>query len=88
MVNDYVECWQQGLSDDEWDASVCDMGVSRWFNYYATGASWSATNAPKIDGIYYDGINFDRLSFRRISKLLARASSDPQIDIHTGEVSV
>lgn len=37
LVHDYVQCWQQGLSDGEWDAAACDMGVSRWFNYYANG---------------------------------------------------
>jgi hypothetical protein len=87
MVNDYVYCWQQGLSDGEWDAASCDMGVSRWFNYYANGAYWSAVNAPHIDGIYYDGVNFDRQSFRRIRKLLDAGSPNPLIDIHTGEVS-
>ena len=31
---DYVSCWQQGLPNGQTDASVCDIGTSRWFNYY------------------------------------------------------
>ena len=85
-------CWQQGLSNGDWDAAVCDKGVSRWFNYYISGLEWSTNQAPHIDGIYYDGINYDRKSFRRVRKVLDRAAAArgrgrPQIDIHTGEVS-
>eukprot|EP00041_Stephanoeca_diplocostata_P030302 m.914684 g.914684 ORF g.914684 m.914684 type:complete len:1236 (+) comp23730_c1_seq7:171-3878(+) len=91
LVNDYVQCWQQGLSNGDHDAAVCDIGVSRWFNYYIEGAYYSVKNAPHIDGIYYDGINFDHHCMRRVRKLLDRASQGkkhrPLIDIHTGEVS-
>ena len=34
LVDDYVLCWQQGLPNGQTDASVCDIGTSRWFNYY------------------------------------------------------
>ena len=37
LVDDYVSCWQQGLPNGETDASVCDHGTSRWFNYYLEG---------------------------------------------------
>ena len=60
--------------------------MSRWFNYYASGIEWSVTQAPHIDGIYYDGIGFDRLSFRRIRRLLDSRGAGALIDIHTGEV--
>jgi hypothetical protein len=39
VVNEYVYCWQQSLANGEVDASVCDIGTSRWFNYYLEGPS-------------------------------------------------
>jgi len=51
---------------------------------------WSASNAPHINGIYYDGINFARRSMRRVRRVLDRAAAEtgrditPLIDIHTG----
>ena len=88
LITDYISCWQQGLADGEIDASVCDIGTSRWFNYYLEGAAWSISQAPHMDGIYYDGINFDRRGMRRIRKVLDRASEgkmfSPLIDVHTG----
>ena len=55
VVSNYTSCWQQALADGEWDAALCDIGTSRWFNYYVEGLKWSTLNAPHIDGIYYDG---------------------------------
>eukprot|EP01043_Picozoa_sp_COSAG02_P026181 COSAG02_NODE_1500_length_12266_cov_513.415468_9_plen_490_part_00 len=90
LIDDYVSCWQQGLANGETDASVCDHGTSRWFNYYLEGAFWSVNQAPHMDGIYYDGINFDRRGMRRVRKVLDRASEGkkfaPLIDIHTGNI--
>ena len=43
------------LCAGEWDPSVCDIGVSRLFNYYVEGLWWSVTQPPYINGIYYDG---------------------------------
>jgi hypothetical protein len=40
LIDDYVSCWQQGLANGEIDASSCDVGTSRWFNYYLEGASY------------------------------------------------
>ena len=34
VVTNYTSCWQQNLPNGEWDAALCDIGVSRWFNYY------------------------------------------------------
>lgn len=48
LIDDYVSCWQQSLSNGETDASVCDIGTSRWFNYYLEGAFWSISQAPHM----------------------------------------
>ena len=91
LVNEYVPCWQQSLSNGAHDAAVCDSGVSRWFNYYAQGAYQSVQRPPHMSGIYYDGFNGVPDSLRRIRKLLDRVRAPgapkPLIDIHTGEVS-
>ena len=52
MMNNYVYCWQQGLSNGEIDGSVCDIGTSRWFNYYLEGLRRSVESPPHMDGIY------------------------------------
>ena len=70
--------------DGEWDGAVCDVGTSRWFNYYVHGLLWSTSHAPHIDGIYYDGINFDRRSMQRVRKVLdagAGSRGTPLIDM-------
>lgn len=56
ILTNYSACWQQGLSNGEWDAAVCDIGTSRWFNYYVEGLQWSILQKPHINGIYYDGL--------------------------------
>ena len=58
LIDEYISCWQQGLANGETDASVCDHGTSRWFNYYLEGAFWSISQAPHMDGIYQN--KFDR----------------------------
>ena len=88
MVTNYDFCWQQRLADGEWDGAICDVGTSRWFNYYVNGLLWSTSRAPHIDGIYYDGINFDRRSMQRVRKVLnkgAGARGSPLVDMHTGD---
>ena len=57
LVTHYAACWQQSLSNGEWDPSVCDIGVSRLFNYYVEGLWWSITQPPYINGVYYDGVD-------------------------------
>lgn len=52
VMNNYVYCWQQGLSNGEIDGSVCDIGTSRWFNYYLEGLRRSVESPPHMDGIY------------------------------------
>jgi len=94
LVRNYTACWQQGLSNGEIDAAVCNIGTSRWFNYYVEGVYWSVAQAPHINGIYYDGINFDRNSIRRVRKVANTAANavkskfPPQLDLHTGYVSI
>ncbi len=90
LVSNYNACWQQALSDGEYDAAVCDVGTTRWFNYYVKGLEWSTSQAPHIEGIYYDGINFDRKSMRRVRKVLnagaaAAGNLPPLVDIHHGD---
>ena len=89
VEDDYVFCWQQTLSNGEWDEALCDIGTSRWFNYYLVGLNRSVADAPHIGGVYYDGINFDRLGMRRVRRVLDAAAAqagatNPLIDIHTG----
>lgn len=54
VMNNYVYCWQQALSNGEIDGAVCDIGTSRWFNYYLEGLRRSVESPPHMDGIYYD----------------------------------
>eukprot|EP00051_Salpingoeca_urceolata_P011338 m.140348 g.140348 ORF g.140348 m.140348 type:complete len:1261 (+) comp17082_c0_seq3:824-4606(+) len=90
VVHNYTACWQQSLSDGEWDCAVCDIGTSQWFNYYVEGLYHSVSQAPHMNGVYYDGINFDRRSMIRVRKSLDLATEHAEtnmpglIDIHTG----
>lgn len=49
----YTPCWQEPLSNGEMDGALCDIGTSRFFNYYVNGLDWSIRRAPHIDGVYY-----------------------------------
>lgn len=90
LKTDYVSCWQQDLTNGEIDAAVCDVGTSRWFNYYLEGVQRSVQSPPHMDGIYYDGINFGRSGMQRVRKTIDRASANKQfaakIDLHTGNI--
>lgn len=37
LVEGYLPCWQQNLGNGEFDSAVCDIGISRWSNYYLEG---------------------------------------------------
>jgi hypothetical protein len=52
VIDDYVYCWQQNLMSEEWDGAVCDIGTSRWFNYYLEGIKRSVEFPPHMDGMY------------------------------------
>ena len=89
LATNYTFCWQNALSNGEWDTAVCDIGASRWFNYYIEGLRSSISKAPHMDGIYFDGINFDYKSMRRLRKVMDSSAVGkkytPVIDIHTGD---
>jgi hypothetical protein len=55
LVRNYSGCWQQALPNGEIDPSVCNLGSSRFVNYYVEGLAYAMTNAPHIGGVYYDG---------------------------------
>lgn len=90
FVENYTFCWQQGLSNGEIDAAICDIGTSRWFNYYVEGLYWSVSQAPYMNGIYFDGISFSRISMQRVRRAADSAGTisplqlRPHFDIHTG----
>jgi len=90
LVSHYAACWQQSLSNGEWDPSICDYGTSRFFNFYVEGLWWSMTQPPYINGVYYDGINFPRDAMKRIRRtadaaVAARGNAFPALlDVHTG----
>ena len=90
MVNSYGACWQQQLSNNEIDPSVCVRGVSRIFNYYLAGLDWSFAQQPNINGIYYDGISFTHdamLRIRRVADAAAVAAGKgfpALLDLHSG----
>ena len=91
MVSHYGGCWQQRESNGEIDPSACTHGVSRLFNYYIEGLAWSFSQAPYINGIYYDGINFARGSMIRVRRAADAAAAAANrgfpaalLDLHTG----
>jgi hypothetical protein len=67
VAEGYTPCWQNPLANGDMDGAMCDIGTSRWFNYYLEGLYWSVRHSPHIEGVYYDGINFDRKSMSRLS---------------------
>ena len=88
LVDDFGKCWQNPLSNGEFDSAVCDTGVSRWTNFYIEGLNISTAAAPKIDGIYYDGILFPRETMLRIRRVLSANKGDQGlIDLHSGNFS-
>ncbi len=90
VVNNYGACWQQTESNGEWDPSLCSIGTSRLFNYYVESLYWGMTQAPFMNGNYYDGTNFARSSMMRIRRAVdagaaARGLGLPALlDLHTG----
>jgi hypothetical protein len=85
LVEDYSPCWQQNLGSGEFDGAVCDIGISRWSNYYLEGLRQMTENAPHTAGIYFDGINFGRSTMMRIRRTLDEAvGPSAAIDLHGG----
>ena len=76
---------QQNLGSGEFDAAVCDIGISRWSNYYLEGLRHMTENPPHTSGIYFDGINFGRDTMLRIRRTLDEAvGPTAAIDFHSG----
>ena len=61
------------IGSGEFDGAVCDIGISRWSNYYLEGLRHMTENAPHTSGIYFDGINFGRGTMLRIRRTLDAA---------------
>ena len=70
VMNNYVYCWQQGLANGEIDGAVCDIGTSRWFNYYLEGLRRSVENPPHMDGIYVSCLTFSTSPVLRTTLLV------------------
>ena len=51
LVEDYSHCWQNPLTNGEFDSAVCDTGVSRWTNFYIEGLNISSSGPPNVDGM-------------------------------------
>jgi len=85
VVENYTACWQQWLTSDTYDASLCDSGVSRWENYYVEGFRKSIQQSG-IDGIYFDGIAFTRDTMLRVRRVLDEYRQPGQglFDLHAG----
>ena len=85
LVDGFSPCWQQNLGSGEFDAAVCDAGISRWSNYYLEGLRHMTENPPHTRGIYFDGINFGRSTMLRIRRTLDMAiGPTAAIDFHSG----
>jgi hypothetical protein len=48
----FAKCWQNPLSNGEFDSAICDTGVSRWTNFYIEGLNISTVNPPHVSGVY------------------------------------
>jgi hypothetical protein len=49
----FAKCWQNPLSNGEFDSAICDTGVSRWTNFYIEGLNISSAAPPYVSGVYY-----------------------------------
>jgi hypothetical protein len=83
LVTDYTPGFLTDLSNGEEDASIADIGLSRWDNYYVEGLDWVLQNT-QIDGLYLDGIGYDREIMKRVRKVLDRSNPGSLIDMHSG----
>jgi hypothetical protein len=53
LSSDYSVCWQNPLSNGEFDSAICDTGVSRWTNFYIEGLNVSTASSPHVAGVWY-----------------------------------
>ena len=83
LSTDYAKCWQNPLSDGEFDSAICDTGVSRWTNFYIEGLNISTARPPNVAGVYFDGILFPRETMLRIRRVLSvNNGNEALIDLH------
>ena len=75
-LDGFRACWQNPLSDGDFDSALCNDGLSRWANYYVEGLRWLLRPPAAIDGIYYDGIAFGTATMRRVRRVM-QARSPP-----------
>ncbi len=82
LVKGYSPAWHQPFSDGTWCASISQMGLSRWHNYYIEGLAWLAKNT-EIDGLYLDEIGYDREIMKRVRRVLDRHRPGSLLDLHS-----
>ena len=84
LLGNFRACWQNPLENGEFDAALCNNGLSRWANFYIEGLAAALRKEHAIDGIYYDGIAFGLDTMRRVRRTLQDGSARPLIDLHCG----
>ena len=68
----------------DYDAAICNKGLSRWANYYVEGLA-ELLRVAGLDGLYYDGIDFGIETIRRVRAVLARERGEKGLlDLHSG----
>ena len=87
LMSGYTACWMNPIDSaltSEYDAAVCNKGLSRWANYYVEGLA-ELVRVAGIDGLYYDGIDFGIETIRRVRAVLSRERGDKGLlDLHSG----
>ena len=84
LASGYRACWQNPLSNGEFDSALCDRGLSRWANYYIEGLRELARPPVQLDGIYYDGIAFGSDTMRRVRHVLDSERPGSPTDLPSG----
>ena len=80
----YAPCWHNALDGDDYDAAICNKGLSRWANYYVEGLG-ELLREGGLDGLYYDGIDFGIETIRRVRAVLQRErGTRGLLDLHSG----
>ena len=80
----YAACWHNHIEDGDYDAALCNNGLSRWANYYVEGLV-ELLRVGGLDGLYYDGIDFAIETIRRVRTVLQRERGEHGLlDLHSG----
>ena len=86
LVSGYRACWHNPIAGTtgEYDAALCNKGLSRWANYYVEGLV-DLIRSGGLDGLYYDGIDFGIETIRRVRAVLQRElGENGLLDLHSG----